>query len=160
MKANLNPLLSRVVVRGRRRKVSASPGLRVSRSSSSPSEHEEQKALMIWATAQLGRGRHEFALLFAIPNGGHRAWSVAGKLKAEGVRPGVPDLFLPLRTRLYCGLFVEMKRVKGGKLSHEQRWWHERLRAGGYAVAVCKGAEEAIRAIENYLKPMEKGDGL
>ena len=40
-------------------------------------------------------GRHpQLALIFAIPNGGKRHIGTARKLKAEGVRSGVPDIFL------------------------------------------------------------------
>lgn len=125
-----------------------------------PSEHEEQKALMVWATAQIGRGRRELAALFAIPNGGDRHPAVAGKLKAEGVSPGVPDLLLPVPTKRHHGLFIEMKRTTKGRLSDAQKVWHTRLLSYGYAVVVCKGAAEAIACIEAYLGRIEKEDGL
>ena len=59
------------------------------------SEHQEQKALIQWA--RLNQQRFpELDLLFAIPNGGLRNIRVARKLKSEGVKPGVSDLFLPV----------------------------------------------------------------
>jgi hypothetical protein len=51
------------------------------------------------------------ALAFAIPNGGHRAKREAGKIKAEGAAPGVPDIFALHRRQAY---FLEMKKPKGG----------------------------------------------
>ena len=54
------------------------------------SEHDEQVLIFKWARLSEGRWP-ELALLFAIPNGGHRHKAVAAKLKAEGVRAGVPD---------------------------------------------------------------------
>ena len=51
----------------------------------------------------------------------------------------------------YGALFIELKRRTGGRISPDQTAWHERLKAAGYAVAVCYGASEAIQTIENYL---------
>src|SRR5262245_64718583 len=49
-------------------------------------------------------------LCFAIPNGGARDVITAGRLKAEGVRAGVPDVCLPVARAGYHGLFLEVKR--------------------------------------------------
>ena len=116
-----------------------------------PTEHEEQVALM--EMLEYRKGRYpELGLLFAIPNGGARHVAVAKKLKAEGVKPGVPDLCLPVARSGYHGLYVEMKRVKGGVVSLEQAAWHEALLAQGYHVEVCKGALHAVAVILNYLR--------
>ena len=54
-------------------------------------EHVEQAALFRWA--EFARARlPELTLLHAIPNGGHRHKATAARLKAEGVKRGVPDL--------------------------------------------------------------------
>ena len=58
-----------------------------------PTEHEEQCALFEWADCWFPMVS---ALLFAIPMGGHRHIAVAAKLKAEGVKAGVPDIFFAL----------------------------------------------------------------
>ena len=121
-----------------------------------PSEHEEQVAFIEWCQRHEGR-YPALRCLFAIPNGGARNIVVARKLKAEGVKTGVPDLFLPMPRsphgggRIYAGLFVEMKRRKGGTLSKSQRWWKARLEACGYRVEVCRGWEEAARVVTEYL---------
>ena len=123
----------------------------------SPHEHDEQAALFRWVAANEAR-YPALALLFAIPNGGHRHPAVAAQLKAEGVRPGVPDVFLPAVRpgpdgRLWGGLFVEMKRADHSNgPTPEQRLWLERLRNAGYMAAVAYGAAEAIAVIENYLR--------
>ena len=125
-----------------------------------PDEHTEQKNVINWA--ELMSNRHpELKLIFAIPNGGNRNIVTAVRLKAEGVRAGVPDLFLPvprpsfmggkLAGRYQMGLWIEMKKRKGSTTSKEQHWWHEKLRDQGYRVEVCKGAEEAIKVISDYL---------
>lgn len=69
---------------------------------------------------------------FAVPNGGHRHIRTATKLKAEGVRPGVPDLCFVLPGGRFAGLELKSKK---GRLSPEQKafrdavtalqgWWH------------------------------------
>lgn len=94
-------------------------------------------------------------LLFAIPNGGERNVIVASRLKAEGVRSGVPDLFLACSHNGYNGLFIEMKKTKGGRVSDNQKSFIELLKERGYAITVCHGWAEARSAIESYLA--EKG---
>jgi hypothetical protein len=76
----------------------------------------------------------------------------ATKQKAAGAKRGIPDLFLPVPIDSYHGLYIELKRVKGGSLSPEQKIWASLLRQQGYMVAVCKGATEAKEIIEKYLK--------
>lgn len=112
-------------------------------------EHHEQAALIQWAQHNSKRVL-ELSLLFAIPNGGQRHIITALRLKAEGVKPGVPDLCLPVARQGYHGLFIEMK-AKGGAISPAQRSMHEQLLAQGYAVEVCWDWMEAKDAIEHYL---------
>ena len=115
-----------------------------------PTEHEEQCALMDWVHLNSARDRR-LSLLYANPNGGHRHIGVARKLKAEGSKPGVPDLFLPVASNGYHGLYIEMKRLRGGTVSPEQKEFIELLREQGYRVEVCKGWEKAMEAIAQYL---------
>lgn len=125
-------------------------------------EHDEQKDLFTWATLEAQR-HPELELLHAVPNGafygGH--WSTANKMKAEGVKKGVPDVFLPvpmtymdkttgLATSMVAGLWIEMKAPKG-RTSPEQEWWIEKLREYGYIVEVCYSTQEAIKTITDYL---------
>jgi hypothetical protein len=49
------------------------------------------------------------------------------------------------------GLFIEMKRTKGGRTSEEQREWIAELNKAGYRAVVCKGWEEARDEIMKYL---------
>lgn len=114
-------------------------------------EHEEQVRLMRWSREAQAQ-YPELELLFAIPNGGHRHHNVANKLKAEGVKSGVPDLFLPVPRGGMHGLWVELKaRRKGACASVDQVWWLERLAVVGYMAVVCHGWEEARGVIEAYL---------
>lgn len=113
-------------------------------------EDEEQEALFEWAEWQSGRWP-ELGLLFHIPNGGLRNKVTAARMKLLGVKPGVPDLFLPVARGDWNGLFIEMKRRKGGRLSPLQVDWIEALGRQGYKTVVCFGAEAAESAIEDYL---------
>ena len=116
-----------------------------------PSEHDEQCALFAWAEANADRWP-ELALMFAIPNGGHRHPAVAAQLKAEGVRAGVPDVLLLCRRGGYAGMALELKRRDHSNgPTPEQRDWLARLNAAGYKTVVCYGADEAITAILHYL---------
>jgi hypothetical protein len=105
-----------------------------------PTEHEEQRNLVRWfRQTWLG------VRIFAIPNGGHRSMATAGRLKAEGVSSGVPDLFVPA-----WRLWVEMKRAKGGNLSSEQKDWKEYLESVNYWCIVGKGADDAKTKISAF----------
>lgn len=112
-------------------------------------EHQHQKALFEWA--EINKHNYpELQLMFAIPNGGHRNIIVASKLKAEGVKAGVPDIFLPIAKRGYHGLFIEMK-TKKGKLSRYQAHWLALLDLQGFRAAICYGWEESVEVITEYL---------
>ena len=86
-------------------------------------------------------------IIFSIPNGGRRAMSVAKKLKAEGLTPGVPDLYCP-RLKMW----IEMKRTKGGSLSEEQEKMIAYLRRIGDHVIIGMGAEDASRKVLKFLE--------
>ena len=69
------------------------------------SEDGHQVVLFQWAA--LAKGKYpELAWLYAVPNGGLRSKAVAGKLKAEGTRRGVPDYLWPQRSGQHVGLGV------------------------------------------------------
>ena len=115
-----------------------------------PTEHDEQVRLMEWAA--LAERRHpELALLCAVPNGGYRSRRTAGRMKAEGLRAGYPDLLLDVARGPYHGLRIELKRADGGRVAPSQAWWHDRLRAQGYRVDVCNGWEVMSDALVDYL---------
>lgn len=79
-------------------------------------------------------------------------------MKAQGLRVGVPDLMLAVpkwhvKHVLFAGLFIEMKRRDhaSGKPAHEQLAYADLLRRMGYNAVICEGADEAIRAIKEYI---------
>lgn len=119
------------------------------------SESAEQRALFQWArfaTAQYP----DLRLLYAIPNGGWRRPATAGRLKAEGVRPGVPDVCLPAPRGSFGACYIELKRAHApgkprGRASPEQLWWLGELQAVGNFAAVAYGWTEARSMLEAYL---------
>lgn len=122
------------------------------------SESQEQIALFDWARLN-EEIIPELKLLHAIPNGGKRHITTAVRLKREGVKSGVPDMFLPVPKEIidesfvsetFYGLYIEMK-VGCNKPTKIQSWWHELLKYQGYKVEVCYSWIEARDIILQYL---------
>ena len=115
------------------------------------SEAREQSALITWANQCAALGIYpELQWLHAIPNGVKRNKIEAAHLKAQGVKSGVPDLFLPVPKGDYHGLYIEMK-VDQNKPTENQIKWLSALSSFGYAVQVCYSAKKARAIIEWYL---------
>jgi hypothetical protein len=112
-------------------------------------EHREQVALFKALKLQ-ERTNPLFANIFAIPNGGHRHIKVAAKLKAEGVKAGIPDIFVAVPNSYSAGLFIEMK-VKPNRPSKHQKAWLERLEQVGYDCMVCYSWTDAYKAITDHI---------
>lgn len=112
-------------------------------------ETAEQSTLIDWSLRFCGR-YPELGLLFHIPNGGSRNRAEAANLKRQGVKAGVPDMFLPVPRGCYHGLFIEMK-YGNNRPTDNQRVWIESLNEQGYMAVVCYGFESARETIERYL---------
>ena len=98
-------------------------------------EHEIQRGIV---AALEGAG----VLVFAIPNGGARHPAVALRMRAEGVRPGVPDLFVPA-----LRLFLEVK-TETGRLSGAQARWRDVLQYSGYSWVLVRSVGDAMDAVK------------
>lgn len=109
----------------------------------------EQSMLFQWCELQKSK-YPVLGLLFAIPNGGTRHPREAVNLKRQGVKAGVPDMFLPVPNKNYNGLFIELKYGKN-KASEKQKQWINELNHQGYYAKVCVGFEEAKNTILEYL---------
>jgi hypothetical protein len=159
------------------------------RADATGNEHAHQSALFQWAAmaafagvvaaddpasyaggghwqklVQAGQSKPDsrFSWLHAIHNQGHGDAVRGNRAKAEGVRKGVPDIFLPVPRVNYGwgedfhGLYIELKRPdsvgkKAGSTSQVQDEWTEYLRSAGYAVEVCVGWLEARACLMKYL---------
>lgn len=84
---------------------------------------------------------------YAIPNGGSRGRRQGAALKAEGVLAGIPDIHIPA-----LALFIEMK-TPVGKVSPVQKEMHERLRADGQTVEVCRSVDDVMRVVMIQMAP-------
>lgn len=149
-------------------------------------EHGEQTALFCWAAcaAKFGfayagddlaydhrtRGSLSFHFgpsytipelerLHAIHNQGHGDAVRGARAKAEGVRAGVPDIFLPAPKfhHGFAGLYVELKQTKYRNaknmgLTGDQPGWIDYLRLAGYKVEIAFGWREAAAAIMRYVQ--------
>lgn len=120
-------------------------------------EHQHQVALIAWAArtwlptaADVEPGSKVADYLLAIPNGGRREKLEAVRLKAEGVKPGVSDLLLPLRRHDCAGLWLELK-APGGKPTPAQRDWLRRMDAAGYRAEWRDDWVSAAQVIAEYV---------
>ena len=109
-----------------------------------PTERIECINLMKWA-------RLMKLPLIHISNEGKRTPWGGADLKAQGLTPGVSDFFLARASRGYHGLWIEMKRRKGGILTQLQEEWLQKMHLEGYCTSVCYGWSHAKECIEHYL---------
>lgn len=124
------------------------------------SESGQQKALFLWAAQSVGK-YPQLAYMFAVPNGFFATIAQKGKMKAEGLRNGVPDIFLPVwkigDRRVFHGCFIEMKiekyrNRKNGGCSEEQIDFINYAASAGYYCKVCYNWMEARDTLIAYLE--------
>lgn len=106
------------------------------------SEDSLQKAVARWLD-------YSKYLWFHPANGGSRNIIEATKLKAMGVKAGVPDIVICQPSGLFHALFIELK-AGNNKPTSTQIAWHGKLRQKGYYVAVCYSFDEVKLTVENY----------
>jgi hypothetical protein len=128
------------------------------------SESSHQQALFCMAALHL-KIYPELQWMHHIPNGGARADDArgnairGGKLKAEGVKEGIPDIFLPVARQNCHGLYIEMKKPamrpkrpgSSGGVSEKQAEFRDFAHKQGYGWVVCYDWLEAWEMIVKYL---------
>lgn len=130
----------------------------------SGSEHGHQTAVFCWLN-YCAEWYPELEFAYAHANGGSRGDTdtsrkiEGGKMKAEGVKRGVPDFFVPSprfhkgHGAMYAGLYIEMKDASGGDGGSEhQHKYLEYLQRVGYAATIANGWREAIVVIAQYFE--------
>ena len=89
-------------------------------------------------------------LWFHCPNGGHRNVAEAAKLKAMGVKAGIPDILI-LEPRKFCyGFAIELK-VGKNKCTDHQKEMQRYFIAHNWNVLVSYSLDEVIHEIDKYL---------
>lgn len=116
-----------------------------------PDEWRQQAAIFEWAETMLYK-YPKLWLLNGSLNGVRLSVGQAVKAKRCGMRKGYPDISLNVARKGYHGLFIELKKKKGGTVSREQQEWLDRLSMQGYFAIVCRGYDSAVKAIEDYIK--------
>lgn len=117
-------------------------------------EHQLQKSCVEWFRLAYSKDAY---LLWSTPNGASLAGNATqrGKqwnmLKAEGVLPGVADLFLAIPSGELHGLFIEMKTPRG-KQSDVQKEFEDRVIDKGYGYAMPRDIDEFMRVVNSYLE--------
>ncbi len=111
------------------------------------SEHNLQHAVFV----HLNTRRHSGVFAFAVPNGGARDAKTGKKLKADGVKPGVPDIALLINGTPH---FLELKTERG-YLTQAQKRVREEIEAAGGQWAIAKGLDDALATLEHWgaIKP-------
>ena len=119
-------------------------------------ESSHQIAIFHWA-AMSEKKYPELKLLHASANGGKRNAATAARMKREGVKAGIPDIFLPVARGGFSGLYIELKRPKlgnspAGRPTKKQLEWIDDLANEGFMTMVCIGADSAVQTIRDYLR--------
>ncbi len=84
---------------------------------------------------------------FHVPNGELRDYRTAAKLKAMGVRRGIPDLILcPPAGQLHC---LELKRL-GQRLTEDQAAFEGWCQRGGVPYAIAWTFDEALTVLDAW----------
>ena len=112
-----------------------------------PLEEDEQREFAAWLDMK--------GILWAhIPNERKASLAVLSSLARQGLKKGFPDNFIAVARGAWHGLFIELKRAKKNLSvrSKEQREWIKQLNEAGYKAMFCYGAEEAKKAVIEYLE--------
>lgn len=88
-------------------------------------------------------------LWFHCPNGGHRNVAEAAKLKAMGVKAGVPDVLIFQPRKGYHGFAIELK-VGKNTCTENQIEMQRHLIDHNWKVIVSYSLDHTIAEIDNY----------
>lgn len=111
-------------------------------------EYQEHIAFLKWL-------RLAYPVLFPLcvhyPMGELRDRIVGAKLKRMGAKEGFPDFMFLIPAKSKHGLFIELKRTKGGRPTAAQTNWIKKLNELGYKAEFAFGWTAAKEIFEEYL---------
>jgi hypothetical protein len=95
-----------------------------------------------------------YDMMFAVPNAGKRGRTEGPKMISQGLRSGIPDIFVDIATDPYHGLRIELKKTLGSTsdVSDNQWIWIEKYEKRGYMAGVAIGYRECICLVLSYFK--------
>lgn len=107
-----------------------------------PKEKKEQKDFVAWF-----KKNHPSVKIMMIRNDGYRTPREKVEQKEMGLLSGAADLYIP-----EWHLWIEMKRIKGSRLSEEQANFRDYVRNEcGDNWMMPKGCEDAIQLIQWFI---------
>ena len=119
-------------------------------------EHDEQKKLIHIIRNELAPKYPILEWLAASQNGislsaltPKERGKITTQMDNEGRKKGIPDLFLPVRSAKYSGLYIEMKS-KTGELSPQQQKFKIFAESQGFKWVMPRSCDEALREILDY----------
>lgn len=119
----------------------------------SPPEWREQAMLCEWRD-KIGVYQYpELRWMYATGNG--LRLPIGQRVKFQrcgGMTSGIPDIVVPVARGGFCGLYLEMKRLAGGRASSEQVECLKFLRNQGYQAAIAQGWQQAVDIVQRYME--------
>lgn len=88
-----------------------------------------------------------------VPNEGKRSGKTAAILRMMGLKPGVSDNLIfdsPPAYPLMKGAALELKKLKGGKVSDEQIEWLNYFENNSWVTGVAEGIDEALALLKDW----------
>lgn len=110
-------------------------------------EHQLQAAFFEWLELKHPEINE---VTFSVPNGVRCSRSQAVKLIKEGLKAGVPDVFMGVPRGTFPGLFIEFK-IKPNKPSKVQEARIENFLAQGFKCEVIYNIDDAMKLVGDYV---------
>lgn len=111
-------------------------------------EDQHQEAFTRWTLLNKAR-IPQLSLYYHTPNGGRRDRKTAARLVGQGVKKGVPDIFIPAQGKGMPGIYIELK-VDGNYAEKEQNEFLKAVKAQGYYACICYGWRAAAEVVDRY----------